>query len=44
MPRKIRSKSVVGGRKHSRGEIALYVITAIVALSMALGTIAAALR
>ncbi len=43
MPRKIRSKKNRPGRKISRGEIMLYVIGIIVALSMIFGTIVAAM-
>ncbi len=43
MPRKIRSGSRAVSRKMSRGEIVLFVVSAIVALSMIFGTIFAAL-
>ncbi len=42
MPRKIRAKKQELSRKHSRGEIILWVVSAIVALSMAFGYIASA--
>ncbi|MCA1554747.1 MAG: hypothetical protein LC737_10250 [Chloroflexi bacterium] len=43
MPRKIKGKSQTASRKLSRGEIILYVLTAIVVLSMVFGTIASAM-
>ena len=43
MPRKIRSKSKVVERKISRAEIILWVVSAIVAVSMVFGYIATAM-
>jgi cell division protein FtsL len=43
MPRKIRSQKSAPARKITRGEKILYVVTAIIALSMVFGTIFAAM-
>ncbi len=43
MPRKIRSQRTSAAKKMTRGEIMMYVVGAIVALSMILGTVIAAL-
>ena len=43
MPRKIRAQKSASARKLTRAEIALYIVGAIVALSMVFGTILAAM-
>ncbi|MBI5876696.1 MAG: hypothetical protein HZB53_03520 [Chloroflexi bacterium] len=43
MPRKIRSQRSVPTKKMSRGEITMYVLGVIVALSMVLGTVISAM-
>jgi len=43
MPRKIRSQHAAPAKKMSRGEVVMYVLGVVVALSMVLGTVVAAL-
>jgi cell division protein FtsL len=43
MPRKIRSQKAAPAKKMTRGEIMIYVVGVIVALSMVLGTVISAL-